>query len=190
MGYNGEYVDLSVVTTAITDVQTKIGTPAADVSTDIASVKTDTGTTLPATLATLPAATTTDVYKIYPTTSNPTNPNGSPSATADTFGSWAERIPASTITNNFALVGINFRWTDKTVDQTIYQIATGGAGSESVIFEGAFKCDQGLNNGQGTHIFNKPLAIAANARVAVRVKCSASSKNGTEFKNTLMYYEV
>lgn len=109
---------------------------------------------------------TTKVSFVKPT--QPGAPaSGTTGGSVNTFGSWAEVVAASVLPacaiTHVAINDVNSN------EGFMYQIGTGGAGSESAIWDGIqADSQQGAPQFRAPLAMPRPLRIAANTRVSVR----------------------
>ena len=99
------------------------------------------------------------------------------SASADTYGSYVELRAASGSVALY-IVGFTFNAQANGLDYGQISIATGGAGSESVVSESRIavtRQDDGTASSAGTHTFVFPIPIPANTRIAVKTADDVAS---------------
>ena len=121
-------------------------------------------------------ATTTNRYLSYPALA--AGISRASSGTAWGAGSaYTEVVPASTITSTFYIAGITWMWwTPVVAADTTYEIvlelATGGAGAETVIIQvpASLRSDTSVGYVPSMVVmFPEPKQVAANTRVAVKL---------------------
>lgn len=115
---------------------------------------------------------TTQNRRVYPSAASTVTATSGGSAWAS--GSWVEIIAASTETVEFYLAALTFKNNSGSANQFEVDVGTGGAGAETVI--GTVKLAEMANNAEARAEILPLRTIAANARVAVRVRSSAGSK--------------
>ena len=120
-------------------------------------------------------STTTNRYLSYPGAA--AGISRASSGTAWTVSAYTEVVPASTITATFYIAGITWMWwtplvaTDVTYE-VIIEIATGGAGAETMIIQipASVRMDTAVGYVPSQMIIlPEPVEVAANTRVAVRI---------------------
>lgn len=96
---------------------------------------------------------------------------------ANTKGSYVQVVASTTFDSNFAIINVNF--TSNTIgDQFLLDIATGGAGSETVVVPNILMTGGTAGTARwGTQAYGVPLQIASGSRVAARCACSTASHN-------------
>lgn len=142
-------------------------------------------------------STTTNRYLAYPAAAAGIS-RASSGGVAWSFSAYTEIVPASTIASTFYLAGFTWCWhtpiaaADVTYEWLI-QIATGGAGSETVIAE--IPCSIRGDTLVGyvpsnIVIFPEPKQIAANTRVSMRVAYSLATTSNTLTGCKILYQMV
>lgn len=100
--------------------------------------------------------------------------------------SWVEIIAASTISNIFYLNELMVSWIDSANKESQIQVGVGGAGSESVVATVGNTTLGSVNDTTAT-IFNLGgIAVAANARVAIRATDIEAAANNIYVYLTVM----
>lgn len=112
--------------------------------------------------------------------------------TADTLGTWHQMIPAAGVTTDFVVMGLVGR-PDAAQGSYLIELGVGAAGAEVVIAR--TKISNGnVDLGAGVTTacqFAKPVKVAANARVAVRVALSrATTGSRSILQSSLLYYPL
>lgn len=92
---------------------------------------------------------------------------------ANVYGAYAEAMAASTITTAFRVVGVQISTPAVALDTGTISVATGGAGAEVQCLEVPYEFATDAGGFATIPVFSKTLA--ANARVAVRIKNTAGA---------------
>jgi hypothetical protein len=131
-------------------------------------------------------ATTTNRYLSYPALAAGIS-RASSGGVAWSTSSYTEVVPASTIASDFYIAGLTWCWHTPlaAVDTTyewLIELATGGAGAESVIIQvpSSVRMDTAVGYPSSNMvIFPEPKYVAANTRIAVRVAYSLATTSNT-----------
>jgi hypothetical protein len=136
-------------------------------------------------------ATTTNRYLSYPAAQ--TGSTVTTSTTGFTLGSWAEIVPASTITSTFYIYGVTWQFpaalTTAATYQHIIEIGKGAAASESTIIQIPASHRNQTNVAYikaGIITFPEAVEVAANTRIAARAANSIST-TAFAFQLKIMY---
>lgn len=139
-------------------------------------------------------ATTTNRYLSYPAASAGIS-RASSGSTAWSFSAYTELVPANAITSDFYIAGLTWSWhtplaaTDTTY-QWLIELATGGAGSETLIIQvpSSVRNDTAVGFVPGNFVvFPEPKYVAANTRISVRVAYSLATTSNTLTGIKIMY---
>lgn len=139
-------------------------------------------------------ATTTNRYLSYPADSAGIS-RASSGSTAWSFSAYTELVPADAITSDFYIAGLTWSWhtplaaTDTTY-QWLIELATGGAGSETLIIQvpSSVRNDTAVGFVPGNFVvFPEPKYVAANTRISVRVAYSLATTSNTLTGIKIMY---
>lgn len=131
-------------------------------------------------------ATTTNRYLSYPAAAAGIS-RASSGGVAWSYSAYTEVVPVSTITSTFYIAGLTWAWHTPlaAVDTTyewIIELATGGAGSETMIIQvpSSVRNDTAVGfPSSNMVIFPEPKEVAANTRISVRVAYSLATTSNT-----------
>lgn len=141
-------------------------------------------------------ATTTNRYLAYPAAAAGIS-RASSGSTAWSFSAYTEIVPVSTITADFYLAGLTWMWHTPaaavdTTYEAIFEIATGGSGSEVLIIQipGSFRGDTLVGYVPSICVmFPEPKFVGANTRLSVRVAQSLATTTYT-YSGIKIIYET
>lgn len=128
---------------------------------------------------------TTATYKCYPSAAAGIS-RASSGSTAWSNSAYTEVVPASTITSTFYIAGITLMYPNTagvdTTQEVELDLATGSGGSETVIITIplSYRIDSAVGHHSVIWIpLAEPREVAANSRVAVRVRQSLATTSIT-----------
>jgi hypothetical protein len=131
-------------------------------------------------------ATTTNRYLSYPAAAAGIS-RASSGGAAYSFSAYTEVVPVNTITSTYYIAGLTWMWhtpvaAADTTYQWIIELATGGAGAETLIIQVpcSVRSDTSVGYVPSNYIiFPEPKQVAANTRISVRVAYSLATTSNT-----------